>query len=60
MGGGTALLSTIKDICRNNGMKKIRLEVADDNHKALSFYTKRGFVFEAAAEKGTSFYIMGL
>ena len=58
--GGTVLLSTVKDICKKNGMKKIRLEVADDNHKALSFYTKRNFVFEAAARKGTSFYVLSL
>ena len=41
-------------------MKKIRLEAANDNHKALSFYTKRGFVFEAAAGKDSSFYTISL
>ena len=60
MGGGSSLLKAVKDTCRKKGMKRIRLEVADDNHKALSFYTKRGFVYEAAAGKDTSFYVSSI
>lgn len=58
--GGSALLSRIKDICSKNSMKKIRLEVANDHHKALTFYTRRGFVFESAAGKNSSFYVVNL
>lgn len=59
-GGGGGLLSKIKEICRNKGMKRIRLEVANDNQKALLFYQHRGFIFEAPSGEKSSFYSLSL
>lgn len=43
-------------ICRNNGMKKLRLEVDNTNSKAIDFYQKRGFHLEKEMNK-TSYFI---
>ena len=43
-------------ICRNNGMKRLRLEVDNSNLRAINFYKKRGFHFEKKKDE-TSYFI---
>lgn len=42
-GIGTALLDKCIDICKENGMNKLRLEVDIKNKKAIKVYERKGF-----------------
>lgn len=42
-GYGTAILNTIKEIAKTNGIDRIELDAWSFNQKALSFYKKHGF-----------------
>ncbi|MGL6188077.1 MAG: GNAT family N-acetyltransferase [Holosporales bacterium] len=42
-GWGTFLLESFLEDARQKGVKKVFLEVAADNHAAISFYKKSGF-----------------
>lgn len=43
-GTATALIATVVAWARVAGYRRLRLEVADDNHRAVRFYERLGFV----------------
>lgn len=43
MGIGTALMDHFLDVCRENSLLSIRLEVRTDNNEAIRFYRRYGF-----------------
>ena len=60
MGVGKELLKSMICDCRTKGMRFIRLEVACDNHQAISFYTKNEFKLEKSVSNTTVQYILEL
>ncbi|MGC8565452.1 MAG: ribosomal protein S18-alanine N-acetyltransferase [Thermoplasmata archaeon] len=61
-GIGTLLLKRFEQICREEGIKAIRLEVRISNDNAIKFYEKNGFVIinmiNSYYSNGESAYIM--
>ena len=55
-GYGTRLLEEVKKTARDRGMTRLRLEVRKNNDQAISFYRKKGFIFEQEMED--SFYVI--
>lgn len=55
-GNGTMLIEEVKQIARDNGMDRLRLEVRKKNYRAISFYRKKGFIPERELEN--SFYMI--
>lgn len=55
-GYASAMFQEMLLICRNNGMKRLRLEVDNSNFRAINFYKKRGFSLEKKMEE-TSYFI---
>lgn len=60
MGIGRLLLTNMIDVCRSKGMKLLRLEVADDNDKAISLYERNNFHKEKKLTQETSLYVLEL
>ncbi|MGC8662964.1 MAG: ribosomal protein S18-alanine N-acetyltransferase [Thermoplasmata archaeon] len=62
MGIGTMLLKHFEDVCRQEGIRAIRLEVRISNDSAIKFYEKNGFVIinmiNSYYSNGESAYIM--
>ena len=54
-GCGTALLMRMLEVCKQHGMRKLRLEVSDSNTKAIRFYSKHGFSLEKHLETSSYF-----
>lgn len=44
--------------CKANGFEKIRLEVLDDNAKAIKLYNKFGFKFEKSTVGGKTYMLL--
>ena len=59
-GVGKELLNKLIYDCRSKGMLHIRLEVADDNNRAIRFYEKNNFVFERKLSDTTCQYALDL
>ena len=57
---GKTMLDEVCRISKENGMKKIRLEVANTNSTAISFYERNGFSFEGSASCETQYMIKKL
>lgn len=59
-GIATKMLDFVLNNCRRNGFKKCRLEVDNENKKALRLYKKTGFVYEGSAGNNSSYYYISL
>ena len=57
MGVGSALLGACEDIAIDSGMKSMRLEVRKDNHDAISFYGRHGFMIDNDVCSTSSYYM---
>lgn len=55
-GVGGALIDRVFEQCTSNGMKQVRLKVANSNENAIRFYIKHGFKLEKKM-KDESFYV---
>lgn len=51
IGIGAALMNDFMNLCRNQGMMSIRLEVQTQNTSAIIFYRKLGFVIISTMKK---------
>lgn len=60
MGIGQLLLNKTIEICRENNMKHLSLEVDKNNNRAIHFYIKNGFVFLKQKTFKTLIYILDL
>lgn len=59
-GYGSILLQHCIEKAAEAGMKKIRLEVDNDNQKARDFYDRNGFQFENISDRDSTFLIKEL
>ena len=59
-GVGTALLIKMIEDCKLKKMKKILLEVADDNNRAIQFYKKNKFHIDCKKAESTSQFLLEL
>ena len=59
-GYGSILLQHCIEKAVDTGMKKIRLEVDNDNQKARDFYDRNGFRFENTSDRDSTFLIKEL
>ena len=59
-GYGSILLQHCIEKAVEAGMKKIRLEVDNDNPKARDFYDRNGFQFENTSDRDSTFLIKEL
>ena len=57
LGIGSILLDLAFSLTKLHGMTKMLLEVNNKNKNALSFYTKKGFVFHHDGKKDSAFLI---
>lgn len=53
-GLGKMTFEKVAEILRNNGVKKIRISVANQNTKAFNFWTKLGFTENGTGHEGIS------
>lgn len=60
LGVGKALLDETVRVCLSKGMKRLKLEVANDNVNALKFYERNGFTFESSKSDNTTIMVKGL
>lgn len=59
-GIGSVLLDAMLADCKNASQQSVRLEVANENKKAIGFYEKRGFVREGNASDNSAYYSLTL
>ena len=52
-GVGSALIAWCESTAIGRGMRQLRLEVAEDNTTARSFYERHGFCYEAGQKEGS-------
>ena len=60
LGYGSKLLEEAERISKEQGMKKIRLEVYNDNEAGIAFYKKSGYIYEKECSDKSSFMIKEL
>ena len=53
IGVGSALIAWCESTAIGRGMRQLRLEVAEDNTTARSFYERHGFCYEAGQKEGS-------
>ena len=58
-GIGHSLIEKMKTICKEKGMKNIKLEVNKNNHAAIDFYKKHGFSLISESDE-TGYYICNI
>ena len=58
-GLSSAVIDMLQDICRREGLERIRLTVNIHNHQAINVYKHKGFVvaFDQKADIGSGFYM---
>lgn len=59
-GFGSVLLEQMIAECKRAGQQRIRLEVANQNEKAIGFYKKWGFAWEGQASETSDYYSLAL
>lgn len=59
-GLGSLLLKSMLADCEQANQQKVRLEVADQNEKAIGFYKKWGFTWEGQASETSAYYSLTL
>lgn len=59
-GVGNKLMNALVEQTQKNGMNKIKLEVRENNEKAIKFYKSNGFVHEGESESNSYYMVKEL
>lgn len=59
-GIGTILINKCLEICKKRGLTKVELEVSVKNANAISFYERRGFIYNRVGREDAVIYSIDL